>query len=385
MKYNDQLYGAIEFPDYIGELIESPLLQRLKDISQGVLPQRMVTWPLASRFEHCVGVCHLMNLALKKSDSKPYEKLLLVSALLHDAGNPALSHLCEPFLRKLTGKDGESFLEDTISKLASLHIFDSLGISPEQIVKMVTGNDKPLSVVLNGSMDVDNLDNVGRYWFVRSGGEKLFDAEFLASSFSTLLKDGIIDSEWLLKGDCIEEAKKWQQARRLVYGKIYGEPDLNGAMMIYRAVYLAQELGEITEEFFHLSDTQAIEYLLSCNEWSAHLARRTVAHNWYKLIYSVETAEPSPGLLNVAKFDTSRSAVANYICEQLKVPNGMVCAYTGKGKDLRKITLPFIHSDGSVTHDSSDPKPIYRYKVYIDPDYLHKAESAKFWAEYMIS
>jgi hypothetical protein len=108
-------------------------------------------------------------------------------------------------------------------------------------------------------------------------------------------------------------------------------------MMIYRAVYLAQELGEITEEFFHLSDTQAIEYLLSCNEWSAHLARRTVAHNWYKLIYSVETAEPSPGLLNVAKFDTSRSAVANYICEQLKVPNGMVCVYTGKGKEITVV------------------------------------------------
>lgn len=385
MQYNDPLYGPIEFPDYIGELMESSLLQRLKDISQGVLPQRMVTWPLASRFEHCVGVCHLMNLALKKRNSKQYEKLLLISALLHDAGNPALSHLCEPFLRKLTGKDGESFLENTISKLTSLHIFDSLGITSEQIVKVVTGNDKPLSVVLNGSMDVDNLDNVGRYWFVRSGGEKLFDAEFIASSFHALLTDGFIDSEWMLKSVCLDETKKWQQARGMVYGKIYGEPDLNGAMMIYRAVYLAQELGEITENFFHLSDTQAIEYLLSCNEWSVHLARRTVSHDWYKMIYSVETTEPSSGLLNVAKLDASRVAVANYICEQLKVPKGMVCAYTGRGKDLRKITLPFIHPGGSVTYDPSDPKPIYRFKVYIDPDYLHKAESVKSLAEYMIS
>jgi HD superfamily phosphohydrolase len=378
MKYDDPLYGTVELPDYIGELMETPLLQRLKDISQAVLPQSLVPWKYASRFEHCVGVCHLMNMALEKNKHLGPPELLLVSALLHDAGNPALSHLSEPFLRKQTGKDGESFLEDTISRFASLHIFETLGISAHDVVKMVTGNLKPLSVILHGSMDADNLDNVGRYWFARFGGEKLFDAELIASSFR-------FRDRWMLDSRCMEEAAKWQVARARVYGEIYKEYELNANMMIYRAVYLAEVLGEIKEDFFHFSDTQAVEYLLQCNEWSSHLARRAKAHQWYPLVYSLETTEPTPIFAERCKQESLRSSVADYTREQLKIPASMICAYAGSGRDVRRITLPFIQPDGSVTYDQSDPKPIYRLKIYLDPDYAHLAESAKFWAEYLIS
>lgn len=378
MKYDDPLYGTIELPDYIGELMESPLLQRLKDISQAVLPQSLVPWKYASRFEHCVGVCYLMSLVLQENKSLNSPELFLVSALLHDAGNPALSHLGETFLKKQTGKDGESFLQDTVSKFASLHFFETLGISAEDVIRMVTGNLKPFSTVLHGSMDVDNLDNVGRYWFVRSGGERLFDAEMIASSYRFY-------DRWSLDIRCMEDAAKWQVARGRVYGEIYKEYELNANMMIYRAVYLAEVLGEIKEDFFHLSDTQAVEYLLECNAWSSHLARRAMAHEWYPLVYSLETTEPPKTFADRCKMESFRSMVADYTREQLKVPAGMVCAYAGKGRDVRKIELPFVHPDGSVTHDQSDPKPIYRLKVYLDPDYLHKAEGAKFWAEYMIT
>src|SRR3989344_262940 len=109
MKYNDPLYGTVELPDYIGELMESPLLLRLKDISQAVLPQSLVPWKYASRFEHCVGVCHLMSLVLQQNKDTIWsrskfnsQELFLVSALLHDAVNPALSPLGETFLKRHT-------------------------------------------------------------------------------------------------------------------------------------------------------------------------------------------------------------------------------------------------------------------------------------------
>lgn len=384
MRYNDYLYEEITLPDYLSELIESPLVQRLRNISQGVLPQSMVPWSLPSRFEHSVGVCHLMNQVLKSNSLKSYEPLLLVSALLHDAGNPALSHLSEPFLKKFNGKNGESFLEDTILKFANTRFFDSLGITSEQVIKIVTGNNKQLSDVLHGSMDVDNLDNVGRYWHKASGGEKRFNAEYVARSYHFEPIMGL-EGMWLLISECEEETKKWQDTRKDVYAKIYGEPNLNAAVMIYRAVYLAQELGEINEEFFHLSDTEAIYYLLDCNLWTAHLARRMVKNEWYPMVYSLETTEPSDSLVRCIKLDGFRNAVANYICEQLKIPNGMVSAYAAKGNDVRSIHIPFIHSNGQVSLDVSDSKTIYRFKIYIDLEYKDKATEVKFWANYLIS
>ena len=382
MIYNDYLYGKISLPDYIGELIESPLVQRLKDISQGVLPQSMIPWNLPSRFEHSVGVCHLMNQVLKSNNLKFHEPLLLVSALLHDAGNPALSHLSEPFLKKFNGKNGESFLKDTILKFANTRLFDSLCITSEEVISVVTGNNKPLSEILHGSMDVDNLDNVLRYWY-KTTGEKRFDAESIARSYRFEPAMGL-EGLWFLMSNCQEETKKWQGTRKDVYAKIYGEPDLNAAIMIYRAVYLAQELGEINEEFFHLSDTEAIQYLLNCNEWTSHLARRMIKHEWYPLVYSLETTEPSDSLVQCIKLDGFRSAVADYICEQLKIPNGMIGAYVGKGKDARSIHMPFINSDGHLFLDDSDSKTIYRFKIYIDPDYTDKTTEVRFWANYMI-
>lgn len=383
MKLNDYLYGEITLPDYIGELMESPLVQRLKGISQGVLPQSMIPWDLPSRFEHSVGVCHLMNQVLKSNSLKSKEPLLLVSALLHDAGNPALSHLSEPFLKKFNGKNGESFLKDTILKFANTRLFDSLGITSEEVISVVTGNNKPLSDILHGSMDVDNLDNVLRYWYKASGREKRFDAESIARAYHFEPKMGL-DDMWFLMSECQEETKKWQGTRKDVYAKIYGEPDLNAAIMIYRAINLAQELGEINEEFFHLSDTEAIQYLLNCNEWTAHLARRMVKHEWYPMVYSLETTEPSDSLVRCIKLDGFRSAVAHYICEQLRIPNGMIGVYVGEGKDLRNIHIPFIHPNGQVTLDDSDSKTIHRFKIYIDPDYKDQATEVKFWANYLI-
>ncbi len=315
-----------------------------------------------------------MDYALRtnRETSKQYETLLLVSALLHDAGNPALSHLGETFLKKQTGKDGESFLEETISRFAVTHMFDRLGIDPEQVVKIVTGNRKPFSDILNGSMDVDNLDNVGRYWFARSYGEILFDAESIASRFGLItFSDPQINDKWFLCAECIEETQKWQTARAHVYEKIYGEYDLNSASMIYRALYLAQERGEINEDFFHLSDTEAVDFLFRSNYLSAHLVRRAMANEWYPLVYSLKTTEPPAGLTRLLRQNDARSLVADYMSEQLAIPTSVVCCYAGKGRDVRRIELPFVSETGHITFDESDPKPVYRFNIYLDPDYVN--------------
>jgi HD superfamily phosphohydrolase len=372
------MYGEVELPDFVGELSETDEVQRLKGISQDSLPQECLPWKVPSRFEHGLGVCCLACLVVGNNHlSKRDGMLLQIAALLHDAGNCALSHLPEVFLRRLTGKDGESFLEKRLANSRSEALITRLGFDAAEVVRMVTGNFPPLSVVLNGSMDIDNLDNVGRYWFVAHSGETLFNAELIASSFQ-------YNNGWSLSDDSFQEAVKWQSAREAVYGMLYGEPHLSAVMMGYRAVDIAFALGEIKEDFFHLNDMQAFEFLQGCNSDTSRIIGLIMAQRWHREIVSVETTIPSPKMKVLAEQWNLRSVIADRICEQCQIPKSAICVYFGKGKDRRRISLPFVGSDGSRRVDNGDHSPIYRIRVYLDPEFNNKREQVESQVQSMV-
>lgn len=381
MRYIDKIYGDIDFPDFIEELIQTPQLQRLHNISQDVLPQHCVPWKVPSRFQHSLGVCALSLVVTRQNPTlNPYSVILPVAALLHDTGNPALSHLSEPFLKQVTGKDGESFLEEMLDNSEAGRLIDKLGLSTIDVVNFVTGHSKPISTVLNGSMDIDNLDNVNRYWFEAKSGEVLFNAPRIASSYRFLT------DTWELHRDCFEEAQRWQAARKSVYQIIYGNPHLNAAMMVYRAVDIAFSYGEISESFFNLDDTSALEFLGECNQDSAILVKQALAHEWYPEIISIETTEPNQQFKNLAKKHwNARNMMAEYIREQMKIPRWAICVYLGKGRDNRKIELPFVDDSGLRIFDTDEHKALYRIKIYVHPDYQKNKKSIEYWVKYMTS
>ena len=115
MRYYDALYNVEwELPKIVEKIIHTKEMARLRNITQGIMPNNLnVRGPLPSRFQHSMGVCILAKEVLNQNP-KLFENgssnLLTVSALLHDAGNPPFSHLSEPFLKEVTGHDGESFL-----------------------------------------------------------------------------------------------------------------------------------------------------------------------------------------------------------------------------------------------------------------------------------
>ena len=379
MFYRDAMYGQIELPSFIDDLVNTPEVQRLKLISQDVLPQSCLPYKVNSRFDHSMGVCHLAWLAISKNKLSEKDILfLLASALLHDVGNPPLSHLSEPFLKKLTGKDGESFLENMLENSEAGVWVGKAGLNLHDVVQCVTGNFKPLSVLINGSMDVDNLDNIARYWFTAHDGGILYDTQFIASSFQYR------EDAWTLNHDCLKETQKWQKARQMVYGIIYEEPHLNAGTMVYRAVEIAFYLGEITEDFFRLNDTQAIDFLLTCNKDSAHLVKKVLDQQRYPEFFSFKTISPSDRLQAIAKDRDMRKILAEMICEQYHLPPSAVCVYVGQGRDKRKIDLPFVDKNGSRYLDIKKYPPIYRVKVYVDPECGIKKAMIKSFVEQKI-
>lgn len=356
--YADALYGPFNIPHYMKPLIATPQVQRLKRISQDVVPEKAMSWRPPNRFEHCMGVMRLaIEVAFFNSDLPTPRPLLLSAALLHDAGNSALSHLAEPFLKQLTGKDGESFLAEILHQTPAEEALAGMGVSTDEVVAFVTGNALPHSLVLNGSIDIDNLDNVNRYWHAVYGNQR-FDGLRLASAFR------FQDGGWTLRVNEQREDKRWQAAREAVYGIIYGNSHLAASMMLYRALAIAFERGDILPRFFFLSDEDAIKLLRTLNPMSQKLIDALMSYRFYPEVFTYQTAQPSKRLEEYSREWNARSTLADQVARKFHLDLADVCAYVGRGRDRRKINLPLINPDGLKLLDTEEHPNIYRVRIY---------------------
>lgn len=221
MIYKDPIYGFWEVPDFIECFLHTKEMERLRRISQVVLPNSILPiGTIPNRFLHGLGVCRLAMLVREKNQQfTQCEKILPIAALLHDMGNCCLSHLGEYFLREMYGHDGETFLEVILRDSETEKILKKMGYDISQVIRLVAGKLSPFSDILNGSMDIDNLDNVGRYAKFANLDVK-FDAMLLAQSFR------FVNSEWVLPISVFDEAMRWKKARKIVYKDIYSDPEI---------------------------------------------------------------------------------------------------------------------------------------------------------------
>jgi len=135
----DPIHGYIEIDDLAIAIIDTVEMQRLRRIRQ--LGFSYLVYPGANhtRFEHSLGVYHLMNLLLDRLEvAKEEEQELIVASLIHDIGHGPYSHVTEPVIKKITGNSHED-IEDIIFK-----------------------QERDLSKVLNGEIDVDKMDYLVR-------------------------------------------------------------------------------------------------------------------------------------------------------------------------------------------------------------------------------
>jgi len=197
-KIRDALTGTFILNEHEINVLDLPIVQRLRRISQTALA--CLTYPCAShnRFQHTLGVTNivtkLFNAFLSK---KEYSKLvneddlreLRLAAILHDVGHGPFSHACEeiygqmkevqnerkkPEFEHVQSKPHEimsyyvvkskAFVE-LITKINSIY---SLNLDAERMANMIIGNmNNPkrqgyISDFLNGPFDADKLDYMPR-------------------------------------------------------------------------------------------------------------------------------------------------------------------------------------------------------------------------------
>jgi len=214
---NDPVYGFINIPDEsIFDLIESPLVQRLRNIKQLGLTHLVYPGAIHTRFQHALGAMHLMGQAIhalrqKGNDISPDEALALRQAiLLHDIGHGPFSHALEGLLlqginhEQLTGL----FMRN-MNKMATFNLDTAINIFTN------THPNKALHQLVSGQLDMDRLDYLNRDSFFTGVPEGVVGWDRIIEMLNIRNQQLVIDE----KG--IYSIEKFLVARRLMFWQVY--------------------------------------------------------------------------------------------------------------------------------------------------------------------
>jgi len=366
MYYLDPLYGQLEFDDDLIKLFQTPALTRIRDISLSAVPPLATpSGMIGSRFEHSVGVAYLAQLLTQKKEFATQAKNLIVASLFHDTGSPPFSHITERIMTDITGKDHEEFAQHTILAEPNAKAIEKYGADPEIVFKLITGKLKPWSDLINGSIDLDNIDNSLR-WGSAIG--------IIPTNFYNpvqLLDAYVFQNDTLgLRAEYIGQIQKWELCRRLVYDVVYSDLNLNPETMLFRGLQFAFENKELDESFFNLTDSQAL-YTLEhrCNPLTQKLIKDMRSWHFYLPAGEIsETGESSEIMQTFCTDWQERQKIADIIADSLSIPRECVTVYAGKDKGFKKIHLPFFGEKNQSEHEPIQ-KLYWRIKIYLHPKY----------------
>ena len=260
---HDPIWGSTEYSEWEMQLIDSPLIQRLRNISQVGLA--VLTYPAArhSRFEHSLGVAAATKRLVDRINvncnsfviNQTVKDKLVLAAILHDVGHCFYSHLSESIYGNLY--DFVALRKD---------IMNTLGVKPKphEILSLIIVNcesfkqffeskvnyphkanvDKLLedvgkiiigvniteggfiesyqTAIINGSFDVDKLDYIKRDSYT-AGLALDFDIERLFTKIQvhSLPINGKVENRLVIQANGVTAIEELTFCKIMLFSYIY--------------------------------------------------------------------------------------------------------------------------------------------------------------------
>jgi HD superfamily phosphohydrolase len=273
LKIIDAIYGNINLPDFLDPLLVSPEFRRLSEVRLiNINSPSLSSLSETRRYSHTLGVIYLALLNPMLGFGEEERKSLLAAIIVHDAATPAFAHLFEYFLSDRFNWNHEAAIPSLLVGNMSVdsvstqiyfsqtpkfkEICDKSRIDFELILAILKG-EHPLSRLVFGSIDFDNLDNVARMnWMlgVRVETERI---ERLASNLGAQLGVGLI-----LPKSIREDVDYWRKIRRHAYEiLVYDAPTVSAQAVLSRAIKDSLENGTLGLQDWMYPDTELISAL----------------------------------------------------------------------------------------------------------------------------
>ena len=224
--------------DLFREIILSPEVMRLRDISFLGSIEKTDKVKKTSRFDHSIGVAYLAYKASKKLNlDSETKKHLIIASLLHDIGHGPLSHSLEPIIKDILKIDHSTITKRLIVgtyKLATekknniYKILKKYNIDRTKITNILNGKSDDFgSLLFKNPFNIDTLDGINRVAFSLDidyiEPEKIVDLFYVKNDKILVYakNKNVFDSFWDLKAH--------------IYSKyIYDENNLSSELLMQK-------------------------------------------------------------------------------------------------------------------------------------------------------
>ena len=294
----DAVHGDIEVSALEVELMDTAEFQRLRGIKQ--LGTAYLVFPSAvhTRFEHSVGtswMAHRILESVRRNQSIPEddEKLIRVTALLHDITHIPFGHTLEDERRVLPRHDKDEQRVDYFLRASPIgRILKREGLQ-DAVIETLRHDETYRSDIVGGAISADLLDYLRRDTYF-CGLSQYYDARvfesFIIENHRLVMN---LEKNGMLRHDALSELVNLLRIRYTLSERVYfHHTKVSSGAMISKAVELAVREGLTAEEMRSLKDETLLwmlRELYTRNATVAHLLNRLDARQLYRACYVLTT------------------------------------------------------------------------------------------------
>ncbi len=243
------------------EILEQPEIERLNWVQQVPLAEKRYVGCKHSRMEHSLGAFYYTSkLAEKLKMSREDTETLKISALLHDAGHPAFSHVTEC----LVGKNHKFRSSEIALRMKTVDKF----ADRERVADIISNKNDDLSRVLSSIIGADKLDYIERdlHHCGLGGGGKAEGVITYATLKDTEGRNGKDYGVLYEGGNAVTDfLKMWWSAHKSIY--LHPAVEIPRSML-QRAISYSFE-PEDTEKLFDMYDRDVYSMIEKSNNEDA--------------------------------------------------------------------------------------------------------------------
>ena len=275
----DPIHGDIQLSELEIELVDTPQMQRLRNIKQNGLCFLVYPAMNSTRFEHSLGVMYLagnVSNALDFDDEK--ERLLRVSGLLHDVGHFPFSHTSDELLSKI-GYGHEENSCEIIKGTEIGDILNSYGINPGEICDIVLGK-KDLGKIISSSIDIDKMDYLTRDSYHAGVAYGIIDLDRVIGGMK------MINEELIIEKGSLEAVESLLIGRNMMFQTVYRHHTKRIVEAMFRSALdslLGNELSY--PEFTKMDDINLISALRSSSGYVGDIMKRIDERMLFKRVF----------------------------------------------------------------------------------------------------
>ena len=339
--YVDPVFGRIDFPgisERIFRVIASGDMQRLRGVQQLSLVDLEHPGAVHSRFNHALGVAHLVRLGLDHIRSIDERCAALVSpqdyaetiiaALLHDIGHGPFGHVMDTFFERIGehAHGHETYTADRIrGKIVAYGLPEILGeleMSVETIASRAAGAfpDRKCflsQLIAHYGLDFDRIEYLARDSYFSGIGPSGFNYAIIVNAVVPVRGERIsrlTRESHGLKRDCyylaydervVEHSiEPLLLARHLMYRQVYeGEINRAAQLMIAKALEALYRWGEVDpDELMGWTDWELWSYFMGgINPLARYMALRVKYGRLYRCVDTLRAHGEDLNLIDLVR------------------------------------------------------------------------------------